>query len=105
MSTWNPMDTEPRDGAFRLYGIHVKHINGSEWFEVHYVAKDDDGQMIEPSGDAFSDWSFEDFEVWADAPSPPACNYPDCDGGAATGYCHTDCRKSDKAQKPDMGTT
>lgn len=23
----------------------------------------------------------------------PACNYPNCDGGYATGYCHTDCRK------------
>lgn len=21
-----------------------------------------------------------------------ACNYPDCDGGYATGYCHNDCR-------------
>ena len=20
------------------------------------------------------------------------CNYPDCDGGSATGYCHNDCR-------------
>ena len=20
------------------------------------------------------------------------CNYPECDGGHATGYCHTDCR-------------
>jgi ribosomal protein L37E len=20
------------------------------------------------------------------------CNYPDCDGGPATGYCHTNCR-------------
>jgi len=19
------------------------------------------------------------------------CNYPECDGGAATGYCHSDC--------------
>ena len=69
---WQPMATEPRDNRFRLYGLNVtNNRTGFTWFEVHYVAQDDDGQMVEPSGDAFSDWSYDDFEVWADAPQPP----------------------------------
>jgi len=24
---------------------------------------------------------------------PMRCNYPNCDGGAATGYCHAECRR------------
>ena len=72
MSEWHPMPA-PRDGNFRFYGLHVSNNRtGFRWFEAHYVAEDDTGQMVEPSGDSFSDWSFEDFEVWADAPSLPA---------------------------------
>lgn len=56
VSDWQPMTTEPGDGAFRLYGLHVKNKTGFAWFEAHYVARA---------------WSFEDFEVWADAPQPP----------------------------------
>ena len=68
---WQPMATEPGDGAFRLYGLHVRNKTGFEGFEVHYVARNDEGEMVEPSTDSFTPWSFEDFEVWADAPQPP----------------------------------
>lgn len=71
MTEWQPMQNEPGDGAFRLYGLHVRNRSGFVWFEAHYVARDDGGQMIEPSGDSFASWSFEDFEVWAEAPEPP----------------------------------
>lgn len=71
VSDWQPMATEPGDGAFRLYGLHVKNKTGFEWFEVHYVARNDEGEMVEPSTDSFTAWSFEDFEVWADAAQPP----------------------------------
>lgn len=69
MTYWQPIETEPGDGEFRLYGLNVQHTNGLEWFEVHYLRQDQDtGQMIEPSGDNFDAWSFEDFIVWADPP-------------------------------------
>lgn len=68
---WQPMSTEPCDGRFRLYGLHVALRSGFRWFEVHYVARDEEGQLLHPSGDSFSDWQFSDFEVWADAPQPP----------------------------------
>lgn len=72
--TWQPMDTEPNDGEFRLYGLYV-HSNVSDqwWFEVHYVAMDDGGQLVLPSGDNFDDWAFDDFICWAPAPAnvPP----------------------------------
>lgn len=67
MTQWQPMRTEPQDGNFRLYGLNVNHRNGHSWFEVHYLAYVD-GEMIEPSGDNFTDWSFENFEMWAPAP-------------------------------------
>lgn len=67
---WHPMSTHPYDGNFRLYGLHVTNNNGFKWFDVHYLAMDD-GQLVEPCGDYFSNWNFEDFEVWADASPPP----------------------------------
>ncbi len=67
MTIWSPMRTEPLDGNFRLYGLNVKHRSGYKWWEVHYVAYVD-GELIHPSGDSFSEWSFEDFEMWAPAP-------------------------------------
>lgn len=73
MTEWQPMSSEPGDGNFRFYGVHVQNKSGFKWFEAHYVARDDEtGEMISPSGDHFSEWSYEDFEVWADAPQPPA---------------------------------
>ena len=68
---WQPIATAPRDEAFRLYGLNVRHRNGHQWFEVHYVALVD-GDLIHPSGDCFSDWHYDDFEFWADAPAWPA---------------------------------
>lgn len=67
---WQPMATEPNDGKFRLYGLHVTNRSGFTFFEAHYVALNDDGQLIEPSGDNFDDWAFDDFIVWADVPQP-----------------------------------
>jgi hypothetical protein len=72
MTEWQPMETEPGDGAFRFYGLHCEHNRtGFKWFEVHYVALDDTGQLVEPSGDSFSTWAYDDFEVWCEAPLPP----------------------------------
>lgn len=72
MNEWQPMTSEPNDGKFRFYGLFVEHNKtGFEWFEAHYVAQNDDGQLILPSGDNFDDWAFDDFTVWADAPTPP----------------------------------
>lgn len=71
---WQKMDTEPNDGNFRLYGLHVKNRAGYRWFEVHYIRVDDDGTLIEPSGDNFSTWEYDDFEVWANVPQPPAAH-------------------------------
>jgi hypothetical protein len=71
MTEWQPMATEPNDGEFRLYGLFVtNNVNGFTWFETHYVALNDDGQLVEPSGDNFDDWAFDDFKVWADVPQP-----------------------------------
>lgn len=77
MTLWAPIKTEPDDGNFRLYGLWVTHRNGHSWFEVHYVAHVD-GELIEASGDQFSTWSFEDFELWAPAPQ-----FVSADGEAA----------------------
>jgi hypothetical protein len=66
---WQPIETEPDDGSLRLYGLHVRHADGHNWFEIHYLSRADDGEMIQPSGDNFVDWTFDDFEVWAEAPT------------------------------------
>jgi len=67
---WQTMDTEPNDGAFRLYGLFVtNNQTGFTWFEVHYVALDYEG-LKHPSGDNFDDWGFDDFVCWAPAPPP-----------------------------------
>lgn len=68
---WKPISTAPNDSGFRWYGLYVKHTTGAEWFEAHYLSHDDDGQMIESSGDHFTDWEFSDFEFWCAAPAPP----------------------------------
>jgi hypothetical protein len=70
-SEWQPIATEPNDGDFRLYGLHVSHRSGHQWFEVHYLAWEDGGDMIDPAGDTFSDWCHSDFEFWAPAPKMP----------------------------------
>jgi len=72
MTDWKTIDTEPSDGKYRFYGLIVKHRNGHRWFEAHYLALDEEGVLLEPSGDIFSCWAFDDFEYWADAPAPPA---------------------------------
>lgn len=70
---WQPIASAPLDGAFRFYGLYVTYRQtGFRWFEAHYVALDSEIGLISPSGDGFSDWSYEDFEVWAPAPMPPA---------------------------------
>lgn len=69
---WQDIASAPNDSDFRWYGLHVKHRGGHEWFEAHYIAHDDNGQMIEPNGDGFTDWSFENFEFWCNAPPLPA---------------------------------
>lgn len=68
---WQDIGTAPNDSSFRWYGLHVQHI-GHDWFEAHYLSHADNGEMIEPSGDNFTDWAFIDFEFWCAAPSPPA---------------------------------
>ena len=72
MSGWQPISTEPNDGDFRFYGLWVKHKDGSEWFEVHYLAWEDGGDLIMASNDVFGDWSHSDFEFWAPAPAVPS---------------------------------
>lgn len=68
MTVWQPIESDPSDGNFRLYGLNLKDKHGNEWFEVHYLAQDiTDGLMRQPNGDV-AKWSWEDFEVWADAP-------------------------------------
>jgi hypothetical protein len=64
---WQPIETEPSDGDYRLYGLHVRGI-GDEWLEIHYLAWGDGGNMIDAAGDYFSEWSHSDFEFWAPAP-------------------------------------
>jgi len=74
VAEWQPMNTEPNDGAFRLYGLHVYNISHNishSWLEIHYVALNEEGQLILPSGDNFDDWAFNDFECWAPAPRDP----------------------------------
>lgn len=71
MNEWQPMNTEPNDGAFRFYGLHCKSADGFEWFEAHYVSLNNEGQLVLPSGDNFDDWAFADFECWVPAPTPP----------------------------------
>jgi hypothetical protein len=72
MTDWQPIETAPNDGNFRLYGLWVRGRAGT-WFEAYYLARDeDDGRMLETSTDIFSAWSFEDFTHWADAPAPPS---------------------------------
>ena len=67
---WQPMNTAPTDGKFYLYGLHVNSRNRHGWFEVWYLAADEEGQLVESSGDRFSTWNYDDFEVWAPAPQP-----------------------------------
>jgi hypothetical protein len=67
---WQPIKTAPTDGKFYLYGLHVNNRGGHSWFEVWYLSRDEDGELIETSGDQFSTWSYDDFEVWAPAPQP-----------------------------------
>lgn len=71
MIEWQPIGKDPCDGKFRLYGLHVKHRTGSEWFEAHYLSFDSSGEMLEPSGDIFTDWSWNDFEVFSECPPQP----------------------------------
>jgi hypothetical protein len=72
MAEWHPIARDPRDGKFRFYGLFVKNERtGFKWFEAYYVAEDDDGQLIDSSGDHFSDWTMDDFQFWADAPPQP----------------------------------
>ena len=69
---WQPISTDPNDGAYRFYGLYVtNNKTGFRWFEAHYVALDDGGQLLHPSGDNFDDWAYDDFEVWAPAPPLP----------------------------------
>lgn len=73
MSDWQPIGTDPQDGSYRLYGLHLRNREGLRWFEAYYVALDTvEGTVLTPSGDIFSDWDYTDFEVWADAPQPPS---------------------------------
>jgi hypothetical protein len=65
---WRDISSEPNDGKFRFYGLHVQHDGLGRVFEAHYIAMDEDGQLILPGGDNFDDWHFTDFEVWCDAP-------------------------------------
>jgi len=69
---WQPISTLDHDrlDEFRLYGLFV-YSGPLEWFEVHYVALDDTGQLVEPSGDSFTGWNLEDFEFWTDVPEVP----------------------------------
>jgi hypothetical protein len=69
MSEWQSMYTAPTDGDFYLYGLTVKHRDGRSWFEVHYLALINGGDMIEASGDIFTEWSHSDFEYWSPAPA------------------------------------
>lgn len=71
-SAWQPMTTCPNDDAFRFYGLHVKHTNGSSWFEAHYLSWSDEGTMLLPSGEVFDDWAYSDFEYWTATPSLPS---------------------------------
>jgi hypothetical protein len=71
---WQPIETAPKDGNFRLYGLNCKTGSAGtgalaqhEWFEVHYLALVD-GDLILPSGDVFTDWHYDDLEFWAPAP-------------------------------------
>lgn len=68
---WQPIATDPNDGAYRFYGLHVTGPTGYTWFEAHYVALDDTGQLLLASGDNFDDWAYDDFEVWSPAPPQP----------------------------------
>ena len=70
-ASWKP-GFGPNDGKFRLYGLYVNHSGLGQVFEVHYVALDEDGQLILPGGDNFDDWHFTDFECHMDVPTPPA---------------------------------
>jgi hypothetical protein len=82
---WQPIETDPGDGSFHFYGLHVVNPR-HKWFEVYYLARDEvDGEMIQSSGDPFSEWSFEDFEVWSPAPvqpPPPETTVTRPDGGS-----------------------
>ena len=69
-SGWQPIETEPGDGNFRFYGLHIVSKQMT-WFEAYYLARNEEGEMVQTCGDPFSEWSFEDFEVWAPAPVPP----------------------------------
>jgi hypothetical protein len=77
MTEWQPIETEPGDFNYRLYRLTVQSSRdgrvGHEWVEIHYLARDQDtGDMLDASGDVFSDWGFDDFEHWAPAPTMPA---------------------------------
>lgn len=69
MSDWKQLPA-PGDGKFRLYGLTVNHKESDQFFECYYLAIDEGGDLVHPSGDVFDDWSLNDFEVWADAPQP-----------------------------------
>lgn len=71
MTEWHKIGSEPRDGNFRFYGLHVTNKRGFRWFEVWYVVMGEGGTLLDSSGDVFSTWSYDDFEVWADVPQPP----------------------------------
>jgi hypothetical protein len=68
---WQDIETAPKDGRFRLYGLTVNSSRIGEFFEAHYLALTEDGELVHPSGDLFDDWHYNDFEVWADIPQPP----------------------------------
>lgn len=61
---WRPIKTAPKDGNFHFYGLHVTNPRMT-WFEAYYLARNEEGEMIQTCGDPFSEWSFDDFEVWS----------------------------------------
>jgi hypothetical protein len=68
---WRSIKTDKfNEGGFRFYGLTVKNRAGHSWFEVYYLCPDEGGDLLETSGDIFSTWQYDDFEVWSPAPQP-----------------------------------
>ena len=70
MMEWQPIETDPDDGALHLRGLWVTHNRtGARWWEVIAGRVDDTGDFVDHDGN--SPWRKEDYSHWAPIPEPP----------------------------------
>lgn len=70
---WQPIETAPRDGKIRIYGLWVYNRISETWHWEEYVLYlNDEGELKTPYEDEyFSVWSYDAFTHWYYIPQPP----------------------------------